>query len=139
MWVNEYVRIPFLDNGRTKEGVDCWGLVRLIYQERLGIELPVLNLYDNTRDKEKISHLIEEKSKEWIPVEKGDEKPYDVLVFKLAGQPMHVGLVVKKGLMLHCERGSGTVPVFYNEEHQWFRRLVGIYRNAQCSNVPTSV
>lgn len=29
-WWNEYVGLPFADKGRTREGCDCWGLVRLV-------------------------------------------------------------------------------------------------------------
>ena len=36
-WVADYVGLPWEPYGRTRAGVDCWGLVRLVYEERLGI------------------------------------------------------------------------------------------------------
>ena len=36
---SELEGIPYHHNGRTREGVDCWGLVCLFFN-RLGIELP---------------------------------------------------------------------------------------------------
>jgi len=39
-WAGEFVKIPFLINGRSKSGCDCWGLYRLIVLERSGVELP---------------------------------------------------------------------------------------------------
>jgi cell wall-associated NlpC family hydrolase len=139
MNTNNYIRIPFLDCGRTIKGADCWGLVRIIYLQELNIELPLMNEYDDCQDKLVIPSLLENKPNVWTPVKSGDEKAFDVPVFKMGGYPMHVGLVVNKGLMIHCERGSGTTLVRYNKEHQWFRRLIGFYRYAQCSDITTSI
>lgn len=132
MWTNDYVRIPFEDCGRTREGADCWGLVCIVFKEKRNIILPAMNDYKDAKDKVTISSMINAKpSNQWIEVKKGEEEPFDIPVFKMAGYPMHVGLVVKRGVMLHCERGTGTTVVDYNREQQWFRRLVGFYRYAE--------
>lgn len=133
-WTNDYIRIPFVEHGRDRDGVDCWGLVRLVYFDRLGIDLPTLTGYANTKDKLTIPGIIGQESSLWQPVSLGAEKELDVAVFRICGVPMHVGIVVKPGIMLHSECGSGTYVANYLTEMQWVRRLEGFYRYAECSN-----
>ena len=41
-WVRDYIGITFKHRGRCVEdgGFDCWGIIRLVYRERFGVELP---------------------------------------------------------------------------------------------------
>lgn len=128
MWCNNYINLSFIEHGRTREGCDCWGLARLIYKEELGIDLPLLLNYKNTKDGRSIADLYEEEHLRWVEIPKGEEQPFDVLVFKILGLPTHVAVVVQKGLMIHCEKGCGTHISDYNREKQWYQRLAGIYR-----------
>lgn len=128
MWCNDYITIPFLEHGRDRNGCDCWGLARLIYDEQLGIKLPTLIDYKNTKDSEAIAKLYEEEHKQWEEVPLGQEREFDIVVFKILGLPTHIGIVINKGAMLHCEYGVGTHASEYNREVQWKKRLTGIYR-----------
>lgn len=133
-WTNNYIKVPFAEKGRARDGVDCWGLVRLVYQEILGITLTELVCYTDTKDKLSISKIIGEESSKWVKVPIGSEKEFDVAVFRMCGVPMHVAIVVRKGIMLHSERGSGTYVTCYDREQQWSRRLEGFYRYAKHTN-----
>lgn len=130
-WTNDYIRIPFKDCGRDRFGADCWGLARIIYQEKLGVDLPSLLFYRDTVDRGTIAGLYEneESTGNWIKIPKGEEKPFDVIVLKILGFPMHIGVVFSKGFMIHCLKGCGTVVVDYNSD-TWNKRIVGFYRYA---------
>ena len=131
MWCNEYIHIPFKEHGREPDGCDCWGLARIIYKEKLGIELPTLLDYKTTKDSRAIADLYEEEHTEWEEIPIGQEKEFDVLVFKILGLPTHIGVVINKGMMIHCEYGVGTHITEYNREIQWKKRLAGVYRHAK--------
>lgn len=128
MWCNNYISVPFEEHGRSRQGCDCWGLARLIYKEQLGIDLPELLNYKNTKDSRNIAELYEIEHQEWQEIPLGQEKSFDILVFKMLGLPTHIALVVDKGLMIHCEKGCGTHISEYNREVQWKTRLAGVYR-----------
>lgn len=134
-WTNDYIRIPFLERGRDRAvGVDCWGLVRLVYADRLGVELPTLTGYSDLKDRISIAQIIGEESASWWSVAPGFERIYDVAVFKMVGRPMHVGIVVKPGVMLHSEQGKGTHISEYSKDLHWSNRLEGFYRHADRPN-----
>lgn len=131
MDVNKYIYIPFKEKGRDEWGCDCWGLVRYIYQKERGIELPsYLEDYQTTSDSESISGKISnEKKLHWQDIKHGKEQVFDVVLLRMLGLPMHVGLVTQKGYMLHTSRESGTCHVKYNNI-QWEKRVLGFYRYA---------
>jgi cell wall-associated NlpC family hydrolase len=139
MNTDDYIRIPFEELGRSRQGADCWGLACIIFKEERGIELPSLLGYSDTKDKVKISDIIRSESMCWELVEKGKESKFDIAVFRMLGQPMHIGIVIRHGLMIHCERGSGVHLTEYYKERQWDKRLEGFFRYADRPNITSTV
>lgn len=39
-WSTRYIGIPYRAGGRERDGLDCWGLIRLIYREERNTLLP---------------------------------------------------------------------------------------------------
>lgn len=39
-WLNDYIGIPYRFAGRDMSGVDCYGLVKLIYENEYGYDMP---------------------------------------------------------------------------------------------------
>lgn len=128
-WWNDYVGIQFGEKGRGK-GVplDCWGLVHLVYSERLGIELPdYLDQYETTDDRDALGEVIGSESREkWHEPE--SPQSFDVIILRLRGVPMHVGLVTRPGYMIHCARGIGVVHERYDSS-KWRSNVMGFSRH----------
>lgn len=128
IWVGHYIGLPFKEHGRDRSGIDCWGLVRLVMGEQFGVSLPsYATHYDSTTREDQLAPLIEEERKWWIPVEAGKEQLGDVVVLRMRGQPIHVGLVIETGRMLHAEVGIGSVLDSYKSA-RWHLRVTGFYR-----------
>lgn len=127
MWWNKYLGIPFKEKGRDVDSVDCWGLVRLVYGQELGVEIPsYLECYKTTNDKEVLSAKIASEWKaQWE--EPTTPKEFDVIVLKMAGFPMHVGIVTKPGFMLHCAKDINTVHESFTSM-RWKNKVMGYGR-----------
>jgi len=139
MWTDSYFHVPFMQHGRTRNGVDCWGLVCLVFAEKLKISLPLLTDYKHIKDDESITEIIKKESENWAVVSLGEEKPFDVAIFKMMGVPTHVGLVVGENKVLHAEENKGVHVNNYKREQFWKRSLTGFYRHAKCSNIAFTV
>ena len=125
MW-RKYIGIPFKDKGRDETGLDCWGLVRMIYKDKKNIELESrASDYTDVMDKNTVSQTIKTESEKWIKVE--NPQPFDVVVFRILGAPMHVGLVTDANNMIHCESGSNSVIESF-KSLKWQNRIMGFYR-----------
>ncbi len=127
---SSYIGLPYEDKGRIREGIDCWGLVRLIYQEQLKIELPSYSEnYVSSVDRQSVNKLVEEASIPWLEISKGKERQFDVLLIKHVGFSRHVGIVISpsRGLMIHIVSGETSVVERY-KDGTISHRIVGFFR-----------
>ena len=122
-WHNEYVGIPYAARGRTRQGADCWGLVRLVYAERFGIDLPGFDGYADSADP-LVPELIAREREGWEP--KDAPAVGDVLVFRLLGRLSHVGVYVGEGQFLHAREGHAAC-IERLASGAWKHRLAGCY------------
>lgn len=129
---NSYIGLPYESNGRTRAGVDCWGLVRLFYAEQLHIELPDYSeLYSGAWDPQ-LSEVIKLHQRDWTQVT--DARPGDVCVFNIYGEPLHVGVYIGARRFLHAREGRDSV-VESLDSHQWSRRFAGFFRTTSAQQV----
>jgi len=128
-WSARFVGIPFSDLGRNRSGADCFGLVKVVYREALGIELPdYLGAYVSTQEKAEVAALIDDvtATPTWQPVT--DARPFDVCVFRIGRLGSHLGLHVVRGLMLHVpENGQSRIEDY--TAPRWASLLAGCYRH----------
>lgn len=114
MWWEKYAHIKFKDKGRDESGCDCYGFVRLILKNEMNIDLPdMLDIYDSVDDKPTLERIIaEDKNSNWI--EPPWPAPFDVAVIKLAGLPVHLGIVTKLNYLMHCQKEINVTHVPYS-------------------------
>jgi len=134
--MRSYVGLPYKHLGRDRKGVDCYGLIILIYKEKFGIELPNAEGYEFGEDacnylpafyKEGQYKHVADFHKLWTPVEQVEK--YDVILFNVYGEveaPTHSGLYLGEGKFIHCMH---KLPVTINRlEKHWLNMQHSIYR-----------
>jgi sulfur carrier protein ThiS len=125
MWSNKYIGIPFKDGGRDSNGVDCWGLVRLVYKNEFNINLPSFsNEYSTTSDVERLEELINQYREGWT--ETKEPKEGSIVLFRMMGRGTHVGVLVNTTQFLHVNEDS-TSTIENISSHRWKDRILGFY------------
>lgn len=133
MSFDDFVGLPWLDRGRSRDGCDCWGLLGLVYAERFGIVIPSYREdYSTVADGDAVAALIDGRPVDWLEIAVGAERQGDAVLMSVAGRPRHVGVVVGDGLVLHIERGAGSLIENYRSM-RLRRRVTGFFRHEQLS------
>jgi cell wall-associated NlpC family hydrolase len=121
---DKYIGVPFEHRGRTMAGVDCWGLIILIYAD-LGIQLLDLENYEKDWVLQGQNYFIENYHKEWEKV--GEPKLFDgVLFFNNKGIVSHAGIYLSDGYIIHTLPLGTVVSKISDIEHKY--KLAGVYR-----------
>ena len=128
-----YVGIPFVDGGRERSGCDCWGLLRLVYREEAGIELPSygeIGAHELMAISRELSRGMIDQT--WRRVDGEAPRFLDVAVMKRLDKtgavPVHVGVMLDRRRLLHVEVETDSVLIPANHP-SIASRLVGFYRH----------
>lgn len=123
---SKYIGLEFAEKGRGP-AYDCWGLCIYVLEEQQGIQgLPDFRTgYHSTTDKVCIPRLVDKEQQNWEKVEAPQEG--DVILFALAGKPMHVGIMIDKQQFLHITRGINAC-IEKISSPVWVNRIQGFYR-----------
>ncbi|SDY55577.1 C40 family peptidase [Citreimonas salinaria] len=124
-----YVGLPHRDHGRDRNGVDCWGLLRLVYAEQLGIDLPsYADRYADTAERAALDALLSDPDcrAPWAPV--AAARPFDALLFRAGRYAQHVAVAVDARHMLHVHARTASVIVPVADQ-PWGNRLLGTFRH----------
>ena len=132
-FVEKALEVPFLDRGRSYDGWDCWGVICVAYWDVAGIFVPsYADGYKGTSGREEYDRLerlvATNRQGDWIPA-RPPFRPLDVPLFRIAGRPIHVGLMVDHQRMVHSEERVGTFIERLGSP-MWTKRLEGVYRHA---------
>lgn len=131
--LSSYTGVPWRDDGRERGGVDCYGLLHLVYREQAGIELPRHDgALSTNADAKALTDLIDRQLGPWIEIERGFERQLDAVLMLRDGFPCHVGIVERPGWVLHVESGCNAVVEPYSSMRM-ARRIVGFYRHERAA------
>ena len=129
----KYIDVPFVHRGRSFDGCDCYGLIRLIYKEELSIELPdFLEIeYNCDLNEEDETHLEDHwengiSKGQWKPV-KPPYKKWDGLLFYASSRRViadHIGLYIGDGKFIHTSLHY-KMSMVGKLEGMWEKKLYG--------------
>ena len=123
-WIKKYVGIPYKVRGTTLKGMDCLSIVETIYRNEFNIILPLYPHLDTVEMDITAKAIIKGKG-DWIPLDKPE--PGSVILLKIGGYPIHIGLVVNETEMLHSLKGHDSVIESFTGM-KWNKRIDGFYR-----------
>lgn len=127
-WMRQAIGVPFVPHGRDFDGWDCYGLAVSAYHHVLGVELPDFK-YPSVNDFSNIANIF---TSEIAPAwQLSDGALMDVVCIFRRGLPIHAGLVVMGGRIMHVEHGIETC----HEPKSRFR-IEGYYVPTDCSTAP---
>ncbi len=122
-WWNNYLGLPYQPQGRTREGLDCWGLVRMVYEQEFGIDLPSFTEAYSEADLAKFLRAVQQEG--WVQADL--PRSGDVVLCRVVGSESHVGVVTYPGFFLHVREGQDSV-IERMDSGAWKSRIVGVYR-----------
>ncbi len=127
-WADAYVGIPWQWRGRDREGIDCYGLLVLVYREQRGITLPEYPYSTHSA----AAATIAEEARRWCRV--STPAPFDVAIvdatrWGAAGVavhgPFHLALHAGGACALHTMEAPGVVlvPTSRLRLQGWYRHV----------------
>ncbi|WP_028302396.1 NlpC/P60 family protein [Oceanospirillum beijerinckii] len=99
--------------GTSKKGVDCSGLIYVVYKKQFGIELPRTTLYQ---------------SKTGVWIKQNSLRPGDLVFFRTGSKVRHVGIYVEGNQFLHASTSKGVIlsrldNPYWKEKYWHSRRM----------------
>ena len=121
----ELVGTPFLHEGRSPAGVDCYGLL-IVLAQRFGLDIPIERGYGL---RPSARHMREQLRANATPIAPGELLPGDLLHMKWGDQPQHLAIVssVAPLRIIHADGIVGRV-VEHGLTKPWRERVRGCYR-----------
>jgi probable lipoprotein NlpC len=125
-WSEQYLGLPYLTQGRSTEGLDCWGLAYVVLNAFGRPVASYAGQYASEAERGEIAGLIGGAKSDWKQVQLAQE--FDLVTFRRGQLDGHVGIVVRAGLMLHITKGKLSCIERYDAGY-WANRLTGIWRH----------
>ena len=100
--ISKFVGIPFISKGRSFNGCDCYGLVKLYYKEILNIDIPE-TIITAEQPRRTFANYLNEISKNWTAT-----TPAKNVVVAMSVNAEHPNLVTHFAVMIDDKRFIDT-------------------------------
>lgn len=117
----DLIGVPFLENGRDENGIDCYGLIRELLR-RDGVEVPEV-LKPGLGKQDETEAIYQDHLHEWAPI---PCRPGAIALIRVGRYMSHCGYVATNGRdLVHTWEKSGGVVA--EPIKDWKHRIVGFY------------
>ena len=126
-WSEQYLNIPWLWRGETRDGIDCLGLIKLVLSEQKKLIIPEYS----PNDIDSKYSMVERAIKYGTLIKNiKDLREFNVVFFTIHNEVNHMGIMVNKfGKFLHQLENKTSRTSDVNNEY-WNRRFfIGIHIN----------
>jgi murein DD-endopeptidase len=100
--ISKFIGIPFVSKGRSFNGCDCYGLVKLYYKEILNIDIPE-TIITAEQPRRTFANYLNEISKNWTAT-----TPAENVVVAMSVNAEHPNLVTHFAVMIDDKRFIDT-------------------------------
>lgn len=128
MSFEKYIGLKYKEKGRDFSGVDCYGLVRLIYKNEYKIDLPSFTEEYTQDDTLRIQELIAQYKEGWESVD--DPVEGSIVLFRVLGTESHVGVVINSTQFIHVRENQDSVIESLDSAY-WKKRKVGYFKYSE--------
>jgi sulfur carrier protein ThiS len=132
MQLEKYIGLKYKDKGRDYDGLDCYGLVRLVYKNEFQIDLPSFSSDYTQDDRDRIEELIAQYKEGWEKIEQPEVG--SIVLFRVLGAESHVGIIVNESQFIHVRENQDSVIENLDSPY-WKKRIVGFFRYSEKKSV----
>jgi cell wall-associated NlpC family hydrolase len=128
-YVGNYIGAPYKDAGEPPKSFNCWQLFAHVQRCERGVALPDYDgpVWSGRAGLEAMHEAAEAFASRFAEVDPADVREGDAILLRLNGAPIHIGLVVASGWMLHINKGIDACLECYRDP-LWRDRIIGFYR-----------
>ena len=121
MEYKDLIGIPFIDGGRDKNGMDCWGLAKEMFH-RQGVEVNDYSV--GAMETTKIANELKSNENDWEKINIPEVGCLVLIKLMETGWANHVGIYIGHGRFIHAYRKTGVV---IDRIDRWKARIIGYY------------